>query len=89
MNKRDYVRVVCDCGCCVLEFSRDRWDDGEVVYNACVLDSRYDHGVNGILGRIKRAAGVLFGKPVYFNDVMMRPDEFDRLLEQLRGLKED
>ena len=86
--KRSYVRVQCDCGCSVLEFFKDIWDDGEVNYNVCVLDSRYDHNVNSLFGRLRRAAGVLFGKPVYFNDVLLMPDEFDKLLEDLRELRD-
>lgn len=85
--KKDFVRVECDCGCCVLEFGKTEWDDGDVFYNARVLDSRYDHNVNGIIGRIKRAAGVLLGRPVCFNDVIMRAEEFDDLLRRLRALR--
>lgn len=83
-----YVRVKCDCGCATLEFRRIEWDDGDVMYDASILDSRYDHNVNGLLGRIRRAMGVMVGKPVYFNDVTMSEGEFDALLEDLHALRQ-
>lgn len=82
-----YVRVKCDCGCCVIEFARYDWDDGETDYNISVLDSRYDHNVNGLLGRVRRAFGVLVGKPICFNDVLMSPNEFDSMLNALTDLR--
>lgn len=90
MSKSErYVRVKCDCGCCAVEFSRIDWDNGETDYNIEVLDSRYDHNVNGLFGRVRRAFGVLVGKPVYFNDVLMNPDEFDSMLNALTDLRGD
>lgn len=88
MSKSEtYVRVKCDCGCCVIEFARYDWDDGETDYNISVLDSRYDHNVNGLLGRVRRALGVLVGKPICFNDVLMNTDEFDSMLNALADLR--
>ena len=82
------VRVPCDCGCCLMEFTKDVWGEGEVTYDLSVLDSRYDHNINGIFGRLRRAAGILFGKPVYFNDVNMSEEKFDALLKELAQLRE-
>lgn len=82
-----YVRVPCDCGCAVLEFIRFDWD-GEYQFEANVLDSRYDHNVNGLLGRLRRAFGVLVSKPVYFNGVSLTEEEFGELLDRLVELKE-
>lgn len=81
-NKTIYIP--CDCGCCVLEISK--WQYGG--YDICVLDSRYDHEANGILNRIKRAAKALFGKPVYFNDVAINQERFDRLIQQMIELRD-
>ena len=83
------VYVKCDCGCCVLEVSRHEWGEGDVDYDVCVLDSRYDHKANGVWNRIRRAAKALLGKPVYFNDVYLHGDEeFDALIEKLQGLRD-
>lgn len=87
-NER-YVRVKCDCRCCAVEFSRTDWDNEETVYNIATLDSRYDHNVNGPIGRLRRAFGVLIGKPVYFNDALLSQDEFDALLKALTDLRSD
>lgn len=87
-NER-YVRVKCDCGCCVVEFLRTDWDNGETDYNIAVLDSRYDHNVNGPIGRLRRAFGILLGKRVYFNDALLSQGEFDALLKALADLRSD
>ena len=70
-----------------MEFTKTVWEDGSVNYDLSVLDSRYDHNVNSIFGRLRRAAGVLFGKPVYFNDVYMSEEKFDKLLKDLGELR--
>lgn len=82
-----YVRVPCDCGCATLEFARFDWD-GEIQFEANVLDSRYDHNINGLFGRLRRAFGVLVSKPVYFNGVSLTEKEFGELLDRLVELKE-
>lgn len=86
-NEDRYVRMPCDCGCSTLEFVRFDWD-GEYQFEAHVLDDRYDHQVNGILNRLRRAFGVLVSKPVYFNGVTMTKDEFIDLVDRLVELKE-
>ena len=86
-NEDRYVRVPCDCGCAVLEFIRFDWD-GEYQFETDVLDSRYDHNVNGLLGRLRRAFGVLVSKPVYFNGVTMTKEEFSELVDRLIELRE-
>lgn len=86
--KKSYVRVPCECGCSTLEFMRVDWDDDTTYYNVCVLDSRYDHNVNGIWNRLRRALGVLVGKPVYFNDVCLKQEMFDQLVDRLQELRE-
>lgn len=83
-NKAIYIK--CDCGCCVLEISKDVFKD-ETMYNIAVLDSRYDHKANGVLNRIRRAAKALLGKPVYFNDVLLSEERYDKLLRQMYDLR--
>ena len=82
------IYVKCDCGCCVLEISREVFAD-ETTYNIAVLDSRYDHKANGVLNRIKRAAKALIGKPVYFNDVLLSEEHYERLMQQMSDLRYD
>lgn len=84
--KKSYVRVPCECGCSTLEFMRVDWDDNTTYYNVCVLDSRYDHHVNGIIDRLRRAFGVLFSKPVYFNDVCLDSESFHTMVDELDAL---
>lgn len=84
-NKTIYMQ--CDCRCCVLEISKWVFDEDDIGYDICVLDSRYDHEANGIWNRLKRAAKALFGKPVYFNDVSLSPERYDRLIQQMIELR--
>ena len=86
--KEKYIRVRCDCACSVIEFVRTDWEDGDTDYNISVLDSRYDHNINGIWNRLRRAFGVLVSKPVYFNDVFLNQDKFDQLVDSLQELRE-
>lgn len=86
--KEKYIRVRCDCACSTIEFVRTDWEDGETDYNISVLDSYYDHNVNGIWNRIRRAFGVLVSKPVYFNDVLLNQEKFDELVDRLQELRE-
>ena len=83
-SKAVYVR--CDCGCCVMEVTRDDFYD-TTYYNVAILDSRYDHDVNSVWGRIKRAVKVLLGKPVYFNDCCMSQEKFDKWLNKINELR--
>ena len=86
--KSHFVR--CDCGCCWMVFERVEWEDGDVDFNVSVVDSRYDHKANGLLNRIKRAAGALLGKPVHFNDVYIQdPARFGELVDALQAMRVD
>lgn len=77
----------CDCGCSMLVVDREEWDDGEVNYNISVQDSRYDHNYTTLWGRIKSAAKVLFGKPVYYSDIYIEePEKFQGFVEKLNEL---
>lgn len=85
----DCVTVDCDCGCCQVEFTKHVFgcEPDDTYLNIAVLDSYYDHdNPNSIMGRIKRAAGVLFGKPIPFNDALITEDEFKELLGKLHRM---
>lgn len=83
------VIIPCDCRCCALMVEKNIWPDGDIDYDISVVDSRYDHDVNSVFGRIKRAAGVLVSKPVPFNDAYVPGDEeFSSIIDQLTELLE-
>lgn len=64
------------------------WCREDVNYSLCIEDSYYDSNINGIFGRIKRAIGVLFGKPVAFNEVFIDDDDaFDRIMDEFAELR--
>jgi hypothetical protein len=63
------------------------WEDGETNYNISVQDSRYDHNYTTVLGRLKSAVKVLFGKPVYYSDIYIdTPEKFKRFAEEISKL---
>lgn len=77
------VTKTCSCGCCMLVV--ERHEDG--CYNVSVMDSRYDHKNKGVLGRLRNAVRILFGKPVYYNDLFIEDkSEFEELLKELQEL---
>jgi hypothetical protein len=85
MTKKETITFLsCDCGCCMLVIDKEEWGDGEVSYNISIQDSRYDHNHNTIFGRIKSALKILFGKPVYYNDIYIgESDKFKEFVEKL------
>ena len=46
-----------------------------ICYNISIQDSRYDHNFNTFWGRMKRAAKILLGKLIYYNDVHLKGEE--------------
>ena len=80
------VFLKCDCHCARVVFDKTVWDDGEIDFNISVQDSRYDHSNTTLLGRIKSALKLLFGKPVYYSDVFI--DEPEKFIEFVRKLNE-
>lgn len=87
-EKTKMVTLPCNCRCCMFVAEKSVWDDGDVYYNLSIQDSRYDHNYNTIWGRIKRAFRILFGKPIYYNAVLMEGEEaFSKFLEDLAALK--
>lgn len=88
MNKQETtVMLKCDCGCSMFVVEKSIWDDGEVNYNITVQDSRYDHNNATLWGRIKGAAKILFGKPVYYSDVYIdEPKKFKDFVEEINSM---
>ena len=87
-EKSNMIVLPCDCRCCMLVIEKTVWEDGDVSYNISVQDSRYDHNYNTVWGRIKRAAKVLFGKPVSYNDLYLEGKErFHKLIEDMERLE--
>jgi hypothetical protein len=84
------VTLRCDCHCSMLVCDKTVYDDGDIYFDISMQDSRYDHNFNSIWGRIKRAAKVLFGKPIYYNDVFIEePQKFIGFVHELNKLIED
>lgn len=85
----EMIIVPCDCKCCMLVIEKTAWEDGDVDYNISIQDSRYDHNYNTLWGKIKRAVKILFGKPIYYNDVYMNGEEpFRKLVDNMERLAE-
>lgn len=85
-EKRRMITLPCNCNCCMLVISKSVWEDGDVNYNISIQDSRYDSH-NTLWGRISGAAKILFGKPVYYNDLYLDGQEtFQKLVEDMDAL---
>ena len=81
------VLLKCSCGCSMFVAEKTVWDDGDIWYNITVQDSRYDHSNTTLWGRIKGAAKILFGKPVYYSDVVIESQEgFKAFVNELREM---
>ena len=86
-EKREIITLPCDCKCCMFVIEKTVWEDGDINYDISIQDSRYDHNYNTIWGRIKRAIKILFGKPIYYNDVHLEGTEtFQKLVDDMVGL---
>lgn len=89
-KKSKMITLPCDCKCCMFVVEKTKWEDGDVNYNITVQDSRYDHNYNTLLGRIKRAWRILFGKPIYYNDVHIENENvFRDLVRDMENLLEE
>jgi len=88
MNKKEtYVRLKCSCGCSAIVVEKAEWENGEIDYDISIQDSRYDHNYTTLWGRIKTAAKILFGKPVYYSDVYIeKPEIYKKFVDDLRDL---
>ena len=80
------ITLPCDCKCCMLVIEKTAWENGDINYIS-IQDSRYDHNYNTLWGRVKRAAKILFGKPIYYNDVHLEGEEtFKKLVKDMDDL---
>jgi len=85
-NKK-MITLPCDCGCCMFVVEKTEWEDGDIDYDISIQDARYDHNYNTIWGRIKRACKILFGKPIYYNDVYISDEKiFKKLISDMDAL---
>ena len=86
-EKSKMILLPCDCKCCMFVVEKTVWEDGDINYNITIQDSRYDHNYNTAWGRIKRAAKILFGKPIYYSDVYLdNEDVFKKLVKDMDEL---
>jgi len=86
-EKSKMITLPCDCKCCMFVVEKSIWGDGDINYNISVQDSRYDHNYNTLWGRVKRAASILFGKPIYYSDVHLEGEEgFKKLIKDMDEL---
>lgn len=86
-SKSKMITLPCDCECCMFVVEKTVWEDGDTNYNITIQDSRYDNNYNTVWGRIKRACKVLFGKPIYYNDVHIEDaDIFKKLVKDMEDL---
>jgi hypothetical protein len=71
-HKSTYLH--CDCGCGVVEFEKASYDQSdELIYTDYTLsfqNSRLVSEHNTVFQRMRDAAKVLFGKPIYYADAM-------------------
>ena len=88
VEKSKMIVLPCDCKCCMLVIEKTVWEDNDVSYNISIQDSRYDHNYNTVWGRIKRAVKILFGKPIYYNDLHLEGEEkFHKLVGDMEELE--
>ena len=86
-SKSKMITLPCDCRCCMFVIEKTKWADGDISYNITVQDSRYDHNYNTAWGRVKRAFKILFGKPIFYNDVHLEgEDTFKKLVSDMSDL---
>lgn len=86
-KKETSVRLKCYCGCSVVVVEKTEWDNGEIDYDISIQDSRYDHNYTTLWGRIKSAAKILFGKPIYYSDVYFdNPETYKKFVNDISAL---
>ena len=70
----------------MLVVDKDIYDD-EVSYSFSMQDSSYSHGYNTLFGRMRRACKILFGKPIYYNDIYIEDlKKFSAFVKELNEL---
>ena len=79
----DRIFLPCECGCANLLIQK--YPDGD--YGICIVDSYYKN-TSSIGARIKGALKVLFGKPIYFNDLVLYEESFKTLIKDMDKLRQ-
>ena len=80
-NYRDLGTIIlrCDdyCTMLVIDKTKYQWKDDpiEIDYNISMQDSSLDGYHNTFKQRIIRAFKVLFGKPIYYNDIYIQDEK--------------
>ena len=82
-NKKEAIFIPCECDCASLMICK--YPDGD--YGVSIVDSYYQN-TSSVRARIKAAFKVLFGKPVYFNDLVLYEESFKALIKDLEKLKD-
>ena len=86
-KKETSVRLNCSCGCSAVVVEKSEWDNGEIDYVISIQDSRYDHNYATFFGRVKSAAKILFGKPIYYSDVYIdKPEIYKKFVNDISAL---
>lgn len=89
-QKSKLLVLPCDCKCCMFVVEKTMWEDGDISYHITIQDSRYDHDYNTLWGRMKRAAKILLGKPIYYSDVYLDgEDTFKKLVHDMEELTKE
>lgn len=74
----------CDCSCSTT-LVIEKWDENDFVFS--IQDSRAFENKSGLLGRLKNAIKILFGKPVYYTEIWINnSDKFKNLVDGLQKL---
>lgn len=81
-NKKKAIFIPCQCDCATLMICK--YPDGD--YGVSIVDSYYQN-TSSVWARIKAAFKVLFGKPVYFNDLVLYEESFKALIKDLEDLR--
>lgn len=87
ISSEKMVTFQCDCKCAMLVIDKTVYSDGDIYHGISIQDSRYNHNYNTVWGRIKRACKILFGKPIYYNDIcIVEPKVFNDFVEEINEL---
>ena len=86
-KKETSIYLKCSCGCSMVVVEKTEWDNGEIDYDIIIQDSRYDHNYTTVWGKMKSAAKILFGKPVYYSDVYIdTPEKYTQFVQDMGKL---
>lgn len=87
IQKEDNTIILrCNDYCSMLVVDKFQWQDKTIDYNVSMQDSYIYSPHNTFIGRIKRAFKALFGKPVYYNDLIVCESDIIKLRDELTRL---